>query len=163
MAKIDSLKQQLRTHLDPGEEVVATVIGVYETKILGQDAVRNGIFSATSKRLMFYAKKLFGHDLEVFPYGAISSFEASKDMMGHKVSFFASGNRITMKWINRGDVDLFLTHMRSAIDRSGVTGSRSPQGDASIDLLRKLGELRDAGVLTPKEFEARKKELLARL
>jgi hypothetical protein len=35
--------------------------------------------------------------------------------------------------------------------------------DEVFDALRKLGELRDAGVLTPGEFDAKKTELLARL
>lgn len=34
---------------------------------------------------------------------------------------------------------------------------------AITDQLKKLGELRDAGVLTPEEFEAKKAQLLARL
>ena len=32
-----------------------------------------------------------------------------------------------------------------------------------MDQLRKLGELRDAGILTPEEFETKKTELLGRL
>ena len=32
-----------------------------------------------------------------------------------------------------------------------------------MDQLRKLGELRDAGLLTPEEFDAKKSELLARM
>jgi hypothetical protein len=32
-----------------------------------------------------------------------------------------------------------------------------------IEQLRRLGELRDAGVVTPEEFEAKKAELLGRL
>jgi uncharacterized membrane protein YeaQ/YmgE (transglycosylase-associated protein family) len=39
---------------------------------------------------------------------------------------------------------------------------RSP-ADAVTDQLRKLGELRDAGVLTDEEFETKKQELLARM
>ena len=48
---------------------------------------------ATNKRLIFFAKKLTGFDLEVFPYKNISSFEMGKNLMGHHVSFFASGNK----------------------------------------------------------------------
>ncbi|WP_246458932.1 SHOCT domain-containing protein [Streptomyces himalayensis] len=32
-----------------------------------------------------------------------------------------------------------------------------------MDLLRQLGELRDAGIVTPEEFEAKKADLLRRL
>lgn len=38
----------------------------------------------------------------------------------------------------------------------------SPQ-TPTLDQIRKLGELRDAGILTEDEFDAKKKELLTRL
>ncbi|MCK6081295.1 SHOCT domain-containing protein [Microbacterium sp. EYE_5] len=37
------------------------------------------------------------------------------------------------------------------------------QPNDALETLRKLGELRDAGVVTPAEFELKKAELLARL
>jgi uncharacterized membrane protein YeaQ/YmgE (transglycosylase-associated protein family) len=37
------------------------------------------------------------------------------------------------------------------------------QGDSASEQLRKLAELRDAGVLTDEEFETKKQELLARM
>jgi len=37
-----------------------------------------------------------------------------------------------------------------------------PQGESVTDQLRKLAELRDAGVLTDEEFETKKQELLAK-
>jgi hypothetical protein len=44
----------------------------------------------------------------------------------------------------------------------GTGGVPPPQTDV-MDQLRKLGELRDAGVLTPEEFAAKKAQLLDRL
>src|SRR5690625_4415112 len=112
--KLKKLMQQSKEHLDPDEEILHSVLGVYETKILGSESVRSGAFLATNKRLVFYAKKLTGYDLESFPYDKISSFEASKGMMGHSISFFASGNKVKMKWITDGDVKGFLEHLRNA-------------------------------------------------
>ena len=58
---------------------------------------------------MFYAKKLGGYEFESFPYDKISSFEQGKSMMGHNFAFFASGNKVTLKWINKGDdFDAFI-------------------------------------------------------
>ena len=62
MAKIDKLLKQAKEHLDEGEQPLQTVLGAYETKIMGGDSVRNGIFIATDQRLLFYAKKLTGYD-----------------------------------------------------------------------------------------------------
>src|SRR3954452_1224314 len=99
MAKIEKLLEQAKDHLDSGEQVLAAIQGTYETKLMGADATRTGILLATQTRVVFYAKKLGGYDLESFAYGNISSFEQSKGMMGHSVSFFASGNKVAMKWI----------------------------------------------------------------
>ena len=88
MAKIDKLLKKAEAHFETGEKTISAVLGAYETKgLLGSDSVRNGIMIATNKRLIFFAKKLTGFDLEVFPYKNISSFEMGKNLMGNHVSF----------------------------------------------------------------------------
>ncbi len=42
----------------------------------------------------------------------VKSLEAGKNLMGKKVTFFASGNKASMKWINDGDVDAFIKTVR---------------------------------------------------
>lgn len=172
MAKIEKLTEQAQPHLQEGEQVLAAVMGTYETKILGSDSVRAGVMLATDQRIVFYAKKIGGYDLESFAYGNISSFEQSKSMMGHQISFFASGNKVTLKWIS----DLPAVEKFTQIYKSRI-GNKSPQpaaqrpaaataGNASdivFEQLRQLGQLRDAGIVTTQEFEAKKAELLARL
>jgi Bacterial PH domain len=49
---------------------------------------------ATDDRVVFFAKKMGGYDLEVFPYKNITSIETGKGMGGHHVKFFASGNEV---------------------------------------------------------------------
>jgi hypothetical protein len=56
---------------------------------------------------------------------------------------------------------------RTAATESGET-QESPAASAgnetdAIEQIRRLGELRDAGLLTPEEFEAKKAELLRRI
>jgi Short C-terminal domain len=52
---------------------------------------------------------------------------------------------------------------------AGGAGARAarpeqpPRADDPLELLRRLGELRDAGVIEPAEFEAKKAELLRRI
>jgi len=99
MASIESLTQAAKEHLENGEEILAVVLGAYETEILGQDSVRNGVLIATNKRVVFYGKKMFGYETEVFPYSNISSIEAGKGMLGYSINLFASGNKVKMKWI----------------------------------------------------------------
>ena len=80
MAGLDKNVRELTIYLDPDEVIQATAFGAYETTILGGDSLRNGVLAATNKRLVFFAKKLTGYDMEVFPYSNISSFEMSKGL-----------------------------------------------------------------------------------
>ena len=67
MAKRDKLLAGAAEHLDAGESVEAAVLGTYETEIAGSDSVRSGILIATDRRLVFFAKKVTGYELESFP------------------------------------------------------------------------------------------------
>jgi len=168
MAKLDKLVEQATAHLEPGEVIKGAVGGAYETKIMGNDTVRSGVLLATDRRVVFYAKKLAGYDLESFPYRNISSFEQAKNMMGHSITFFASGNRVHVKWIpTTTDFAAFTALVREAMN-AAPGGPLPPAPAAAVQpdvmgQLKQLGELRDAGVLTPDEFDRKKAELLDRL
>ncbi len=103
MSKINKLTEKAKEHLDPNENIRAVVLGKYETERLGQKSVRNGVFLATDVKLVFFANKFIGYDFEVFPYSNISSIEFGKNLMGHRISFFSSGNNVKMKWIQKQD------------------------------------------------------------
>ncbi len=176
MANIDKQMKHLMEHLDPGEEILSAVSGTYETKKMGSDWTRKGALVATDRRLVFFAKKMGGYDLEVFPYSHISSFDTGKGMMGHKVTFFASGNTVHMKWISDKNLPEFIALVREKMEvahrpaqttpaaAEGDAAGLVPSGSADIpDQIRKLGELRDAGILTQEEFEAKKGDLLSRM
>lgn len=174
MASVDKLLQQAEAHLD-GEQVLAAVQGAYETKLLGSDSARKGILIATPRRIVFYAKKMGGYDLESYEYSKVSSFEQSKSMMGHTVTFFASGNKVSMKWI--GDAAAMQKFMDAVKARSASTDAAPspvpPAPTASpaafddkvgiIGAIKQLGDLHQAGILTDEEFSTKKAELLARL
>lgn len=159
MAKLEKLVEQACPHLEQGEQIEAAVQGAYDTKLAGHPTVRNGVLLATDRRLLFFAKKLGGHDLESFPYGNISSFETSKGMMGHSFRFAASGNDVMLKWVNAGDIPRFIELVRARIGQRPAAVPAQAAADP-LDQLRKLAELRDAGIVTPEEFEAKKRQLL---
>ena len=169
MAKTDKLVDQAKDHLEQGEAIDAVVQGTYEVKIMGSDSVRTGIFLATDRRLVFFAKKLTGYDLESFGYNNISSFEQSKNMMGHSFSFFASGNRVHMKWIKSGEeLAAFVNVVKSRVGNRPASApvEAAPAASSSpsiMDQIKQLGELHASGILTDEEFGTKKAELLARL
>lgn len=156
MSKLEKLTKLAQEHLEQGETVIASVLGAYESKIMGKDTLRNGVFLATDRRILFYGKKIFGYDLEVFPYANISSFEIGKGMLGRSVSFFASGNKVKLKWINQGEVDKFIDYVKQNVGKK----SEIKLPSSVADEIKKLAELKEAGVLTEEEFEVKKKQLL---
>ena len=164
MANIHKLLQQAEEHFDDGECALQTVLGSYETKIMGSDSVRSGIFIATDQRLLFYAKKWTGYDIEAFPYTNISSMEMGKNMMGHHISFFASGNSAKMKWIHDGDVRAFVDTVKKQMAAAKSSkASSSEQPTDPVEQLERLGKLHAAGVLTDAEFASKKADILSRI
>lgn len=181
MAKDQKLLDRAKDHMEPGEQIIAAVLGAYEARIMGSDSVRNGVLIATDRRVVFYAKKMTGYDLESYPYASISSIDQGKNVMGHKVTFYASGNKIEVKWIkdmeklarfmNTAKANL---HARTTMPHNppppptvpATPAPPPPVSGSSPDVmtqLKSLGELRDAGVLTEEEFAAKKAELLKRV
>jgi hypothetical protein len=171
MGKADKLLEQAAPHLEAGEVIRAAVMGAYETKIMGSDTVRNGVLIATDRRVVFYAKKLGGFDLESFPFGNISSFEHGKSMMGHNIAFHASGNAVQVKWLQPAtEFAAFLDVVKEAMNAKHLVARSEPAAPATtapssdvFELLKQLGALRDAGVISTDDFEAKKAELLARI
>lgn len=155
MASIEKLTEQAKQYMEANESVVATVAGLYESKMFGQDTYRRGVLIATSARVVFYGKKLIGYELEVFPYSNISSIEMSKGFLGHKISFFAVGNKVSMIRIGEGDVLKLVNHIRDNIGKKHTSAA-----DDTAEQIQKLHELKEKGILTDEEFQAKKKLLL---
>ena len=105
--KAEKLLVRASQHLDDDETPLLSVLGTYETKRLGTDSVRSGILIATNKRVVFYAKKATGYDINFFRYKAISSIDTGKNMMGAYITLVVSGNEAHLKWIS-GDAAGFV-------------------------------------------------------
>ena len=105
-----------RLHFDDDETDLCSVRGTYETRRLGSDSVRSGILIATNKRVVFYAKKATGHDINFFRYKAISSIDTGKNMMGAYVTLVVSGNEANLKWIKDGDAAIFVETIQDQIE-----------------------------------------------
>lgn len=176
MAKIEKLLEQVKPHLESNEEVLAAIQGQYETSILGTDSIRTGVLLATHNRVVFFAKKLGGYELESFAYGNISSFEQGKNMMGHNIKFFASGNKVAMKWISDvKEMETFVGvvkgHMGANAPAPAAAAPAPPAPTPSvnddragiIDAIKQLGSLHELGILNDDEFSGKKAELLAKL
>ena len=109
-------------------------------------------------------------DVEVIPMKSVSSVQARRGAWYHDVTVFASGNTIVFS-VDAADaeklrsliMDQVLGGSGHAAPPAAPAAPAPPSGDALIEQIKKLGELRDAGILTPEEFESKKAELLGRL
>lgn len=75
------------------------------------------------------------------------------------------GNSIVARGLSRGEAEegkRLLDDCISRVRRAATPAPEKPEPDI-MDQIRKLGELRDAGLITPQEFDAKKSELLERL
>lgn len=163
MASFDKNIKGIESHLDVDEIIEASVFGVYETKIMGKDSIRSGVLIATGKRLCFYAKKIIGFEFESFPYSHISSFEHGKGLMGHKIKFFASGNNVTIKWINKGDIKKLTEVVGREMGKKHIASEKTGSSDGVYEKIKKLQELKDKNMIDTEEFDKKKKDLLDRI
>jgi hypothetical protein len=107
-------------------------------------------------------------DAEVIPLRAASSVQAKKDGMVYtKVIIYASGNTIEFRMAHTEAQrlkDVVSGLILGTYAEAPPSPSPSPvvqQGVADeLEQLKKLGELRDAGVLTNEEFEVKKRQIL---
>lgn len=148
--------------LEENEAVEFAVLGAYETKIVGSKTVRNGILAATNKRVIFYSKRMTGYDLESFDYDKISSIAMSKGLMGHSINFYASGNKVEVKWINDAEIDMFVSFVKEKMEKKPevISTPEKSQQLQNFEEIKALKELLDIGAITQEEFDNKKKELL---
>ena len=89
---------------------------------------------------------------------AMALFEALKDKLSELASVPIS---ITHNKGRMQEVWSFYAPPQLAV--MGAKAPDSKPAESILDQIKKLAELRDAGILSPEEFENKKKELLARL
>ncbi len=140
------------------ERVIELAQGVYNGN--------QGMLVLTTSRLFFFDKKSMGSNLEEFDFGAISSIGQSKKMGGETISISVSGRSAEIKQVAHGRSDVLIRAFKEAKGASATAVAPTVSTPASPDLaeqIRKIAELRDLGILSADEFEAKKAELLARM
>jgi hypothetical protein len=153
--------KRLPEHLWEGETVAQMTGGTYGNG--------TGLVVLTDRRLFFFQDGVMSKKSEDFPFAKISSVQWSSGMMFGSIVIFASGNKAEISNVDKKDGKAMVDTVRgmlSAVEASTAapsSASSSAPAVSLIDQIRQLGELRDAGIVTPEEFEAKKTELLARM
>jgi hypothetical protein len=150
--------KKLDEYLWEDETVSRMATGLYTGK--------NGLLVLTDRRLIFLFHGWTGQRNEDFPLDTITSISAGSGPLLGSITVFSGGAKAEIKQLNKADAKALADEVRNRLATRGVPQhAAEPQAAApdALAQLKQLGELRDAGVLTNEEFEAKKAELLKRL
>lgn len=160
--------KRLPEHLWEGELVNLLTAGMY--------GAGTGVLALTDRRLLFLKDGIMAKTSEDFPLEKISSIQWSSGMLLGTITVFASGNKAEITQVQKQDGKAITDAVRAHIGGLKPPSAPPPMGTppaldttpepavAAIgdpyERLKKLAELRDAGILTPDEFDAKKKQIL---
>jgi hypothetical protein len=168
---IEAARARMRSTLGSGKEIKRLVGHLWEDEqvermVKGTYGRGTGLLVLTDRRLLFL-KEGMTKQTEDFPLEKVSSVQWSSGLTLGTITIFASANKAEIKNVNKDAGKEMTDHVRHRL--SEPKPSTAPTGDQTAvavdipDQIRKLGELRDSGMMTPEEFEAKKAELLARM
>lgn len=100
---------------------------------------------------------------------AISSVQVTRGMLTSSLQVFASGNTTTFSGVVQADgISTMLRELQQQ-ERSGQQAAVAPPAPAApaqqsvVERLRELQSLRDEGLITEEQFEAKRADLLQQL
>jgi len=181
----DSYKHTVKDRLDSlsdsiedGEEVISVIFGAEDKKEDGKKTdfwggvFNEGILIATDRKVI-YATRHTTTDLiraDEFIYASIKGVQKKKSSGGFiTVKIISVDDQVYGLRFKRGDEEvlskaaqIFVSHVNKMI-RGGGAPQVAPAGDDIPTQIKKLAELKDAGILSDEEFEDKKKELLAKI
>jgi hypothetical protein len=154
----DSVKQ-LPEILAEGEKILCLTSGFFGKS--------NGIILCTNKRVIFYSKTTFfgftaGAEQIETPLEKINSLQHSIGIFDGEIAIWDGSSKTRITAIDKKMVAPFVNAVNKAIaDIKGKTsGNETPAGDDVFAQIEKLDALRQKGILTEEEFQAKKKMLL---
>lgn len=134
--------------------------------VQGSYGRRNGILVATNERLIFVDKgALFGLGIEDFTYDRITSIQYKVDSTFGIITIFTPENRIDIQQVEKEQAISFSKYAREKITKFKKHASNKIQNklNASLaiaDQIKKLTDLRDAGLLTDEELLVHEQKIL---
>jgi Bacterial PH domain/Short C-terminal domain len=168
-ADIAAAKEKMRARVGAGREIKRLTRHLWEGETvdrltMGAYGRGTGLVVLTDRRLLFVHEGVMSQSSEDFPMDKVSSVQWRSGMLLGEIVIFASGNKTEIKNVNKDDgkeiVDTIRHRISARSDTSPSSANSTTVPADPIEQLKKLGELRDAGILTPEEFDAKKADLL---
>lgn len=128
----------------------------------GKGTTGNGLIIATNLRVIFIDKPLvgFGIKMEDFPYDKITSVSVETGFLKGILKIICSGNTAKINLITGAkDFSEFVRQKTLAKPMVQVINAQPN----ILEQIEKLAELKEKGILSQEEFDAKKVELLSKL
>ena len=173
--KRKKLLADIQPVLNSGEQVLDCTTCNAEVIRMGSKTKRSATIAVTDRRVIIFSKKLGGYDVQDFAYGLLTGVNHKKGFTFGDIDFRASGDSAHLTMVPKDEVERISQMVRDRIalshrpDGPGATVAppvgqpNGPVGHPAVsvaDEIRKLGELRDAGLLSQEEFDTQKARLL---
>ena len=151
-------------HLKPDEKIVAWGEGyIGEMMGKGDKTQHNGVLVVTNERVAFYGKGFLSEVLETIPLNKITSIER-KSLMGHRtIKMHTSHDQLEFKTFEDKEQQLVDAIEAGREQSIPASAPQTTQQSDPMEALKKLGELKELGVITDDEFQEKKRALLAKL
>lgn len=158
-------------HLKQNERIIAWSEGYIGNAMgKGSDTQHNGVLLVTPERVVFYRKGIMGEVIESIPLKNINSLERQSALMKHTIFIYSSGNEIEFKSFNKEDNEKLVSEIEKAQENSGSAPAKAIAPEKSAETkedvyeqLKKLGELKQLGILNEQEFTEKKAMLMSRI
>lgn len=151
------------SHLNSGESVIAWAEG-YIGKMMGsgKDTQHNGALIVTESRVAFYRKGFIGEVIETIPLKSITSIER-KSTLGHRViRVHTSHDDLEFKTFSKESEQALVEAIESwrGLGAETAAPEKNKASNDPFEQLKKLSELKESGVISDEEFQAKKIKLM---
>jgi len=151
--------KNLPSLLHENEQVLNLAAGEYDG--------HQGLLAVTDGRLLFFEKGMVRSRQEDFPYSKISSIQTSTGMLFGELVIFVSGNKAKLKQVVPKERATEIGDYIRARIHDGPPAAAAqaavPAPAGPADRLRSLQSMRDQGLISEEEFEAKRQQILAEL
>jgi hypothetical protein len=162
---VAAAKAKMRVKFGAGREIKKLPEHLWEDETVellssGNVGDKNGLLALTSHRLIFLFAGLVNSSFKDFPISNISSISYKSGMMLGSIEVHASGNNAIIKNVNKADAKEIADAIRTRLSRPTPAATPSAPAPSAADELAKWAGLRDQGIITDEDFEAKKRQLL---
>jgi hypothetical protein len=147
--------------LQDDETVLEITTGAY-----GRNEGNVGLLVLTDQRLLFFFDGWANSQSEDFPLALLTSVKLSSGIGNSTITILGGGQHTVINKCYTTDAKRLVDAAKDAIVNARALAQTASQTPPSVDLagqIRQLAELKEAGILTPEEFDAKKQELLSRM